>query len=66
VATGLPVGRSTIERHHGRLWEVPEDGPGEALTFSIPGRFEATVDAGGSGVTRAPAAAAIAQPQAVL
>jgi len=30
------VSRSIIERHHGRLWATPNDGPGVTFSFSIP------------------------------
>ena len=35
-ASGLSVSRSIIERHHGRLWAEPNDGPGATFSFSIP------------------------------
>ena len=36
MGIGLSVSRSIIERHHGRLWATPNDGPGAAFSFSIP------------------------------
>jgi len=36
LGIGLSVSRSIIERHHGRLWAVPNDGPGATFFFSIP------------------------------
>jgi signal transduction histidine kinase len=36
MGIGLSVSRSIIERHHGRLWAAPNDGPGAAFSFSIP------------------------------
>ena len=36
MGIGLSVSRSIIERHHGRLWASPNDGPGVTFTFSIP------------------------------
>jgi signal transduction histidine kinase len=37
MGIGLFVSRSIIERHHGRLWAVPNEGaPGASFSFSIP------------------------------
>lgn len=36
MGIGLSVSRSIIERHHGRLWAVPGDGPGAIFSFAIP------------------------------
>jgi signal transduction histidine kinase len=36
MGIGLSVSRSIIERHHGRLWAVPNDGPGTTFAFAIP------------------------------
>jgi hypothetical protein len=36
MGIGLSVSRSIIERHHGRLWAQPNDGPGSTFAFSIP------------------------------
>jgi len=36
MGIGLSVSRSIIESHHGRLWAVPNDGPGATFSFSIP------------------------------
>jgi len=36
MGIGLSVSRSIIERHHGRLWAEPNDGPGVTFLFSIP------------------------------
>jgi signal transduction histidine kinase len=36
MGIGLSVSRSIIERHHGRLWAEPNDGPGATFLFSIP------------------------------
>ena len=40
MGIGLSVSRSIIERHHGRLWAEPNDGPGATFSFSIPGRAD--------------------------
>ena len=36
MGIGLSVSRSIIERHHGRLWGEPNDGPGASFAFAIP------------------------------
>ena len=36
MGIGLSVSRSIIERHQGRLWAEPNDGPGATFVFSIP------------------------------
>jgi len=36
MGIGLSVSRSIIEAHRGRLWAVPNDGPGATFAFSIP------------------------------
>ena len=36
MGIGLSVSRSIIEKHHGRLWAEPNDGPGATFSFSIP------------------------------
>jgi signal transduction histidine kinase len=36
MGIGLSVSRSIIESHHGRLWAVPNDGPGVTFAFSLP------------------------------
>jgi PAS domain S-box-containing protein len=37
MGLGLSVSRSIIERHRGRLWAEPNDGPGATFSFSVPG-----------------------------
>ena len=37
MGIGLAVSRSIIERHQGRIWAAPNDGPGATFQFSIPG-----------------------------
>jgi signal transduction histidine kinase len=36
MGIGLSVSRSIIERHHGRLWATPNEGPGATFSFSVP------------------------------
>jgi signal transduction histidine kinase len=36
MGIGLFVSRSIIERHQGRLWAEPNDGPGATFSFSLP------------------------------
>jgi signal transduction histidine kinase len=45
MGIGLSVSRSIIERHHGRLWVEPNDGPGAIFAFSIPCHPERSGDA---------------------
>jgi len=46
MGIGLSVSRSIIERHQGRLWGAPNDGPGATFSFSIPPRQRGTTSAG--------------------
>jgi signal transduction histidine kinase len=52
MGIGLSVSRSIVERHHGRLWAVPNDGPGATVSFSIPRRPADTKGIHGFGATR--------------
>jgi signal transduction histidine kinase len=36
MGIGLSVSRSIMERHRGRLWAEPNEGPGATFSFSIP------------------------------
>jgi signal transduction histidine kinase len=36
MGIGLPLSRSIVERHHGRLWAEPNDRPRATFAFSIP------------------------------
>jgi PAS domain S-box-containing protein len=45
MGIGLSVSRSIIERHGGRLWGEPNDGPGATFAFSIPRDPERATDA---------------------
>jgi signal transduction histidine kinase len=38
MGIGLSVSRSIVERHDGRLWAEPNDGPGATFAFSVPCR----------------------------
>jgi PAS domain S-box-containing protein len=38
MGIGLSVSRSIVERHHGRLWVEPNDGPGAHFLLSMPCR----------------------------
>jgi signal transduction histidine kinase len=42
MGIGLSISRSIIERHHGRLWAEPNEGPGATFAFSIPGTHRST------------------------
>jgi PAS domain S-box-containing protein len=45
MGIGLSVSRSIIEKHGGRLWGEPNDGPGATFAFSIPRDPEGATDA---------------------
>ena len=36
IGLGLPISRSIIEVHGGRLWATPHDGPGATMQFTLP------------------------------
>jgi PAS domain S-box-containing protein len=40
MGIGLSVSRSIIERHSGRLWAIPNNGPGATFLFSLPCKFD--------------------------
>jgi C4-dicarboxylate-specific signal transduction histidine kinase len=56
MGIGLSVSRSIIEKHRGRLWAAPNDGPGATFAFSIPPASEGARVAHGPSVNRTPAA----------
>jgi PAS domain S-box-containing protein len=45
MGIGLFVSRSIVEKHHGRLWAQPNDGPGATFFLSIPCASEVVTDA---------------------
>jgi len=45
MGIGLYVSHSIIERHNGRLWAEPNDGPGATFSFSLPPRHVDASDA---------------------
>lgn len=53
MGIGLFVSRSIIERHHGRLWAAPNDGPGAAFSFTIPANAGAPIPSS-DGSSRSP------------
>jgi PAS domain S-box-containing protein len=49
MGIGLSVSRTIIEKHRGRLWAEPNDGPGATFSFSIPSAPASVRDAATAG-----------------
>src|SRR6266478_407291 len=54
MGIGLSVSRSIIESYHGRIWAVPNDGPGATFSSSIPRSHEAATGDPSHGTIRTP------------
>jgi PAS domain S-box-containing protein len=52
MGIGLSISRSIIEGHHGRLWAMPNDGPGATFCFSIPCTSKSSTSKGNKAAER--------------
>ena len=55
MGMGLSVSRSIIDRHRGRIWATPNDGPGTTFSFSIPSGLEGVRGTDSPSAPRGPA-----------
>jgi PAS domain S-box-containing protein len=60
MGIGLAVSRAIIERHQGRLWAAPNEGPGATFAFALPRGREGVTGTDSPGATRTPAVTAAA------
>jgi PAS domain S-box-containing protein len=55
MGIGLSVSRAIIERHHGRLWAAPNEGPGATFAFALPQEPQGVTGTDSPGAMRTPA-----------
>jgi signal transduction histidine kinase len=44
MGIGLSVSQSIVDRHSGRLWAEPNDGPGATFSFAVPSSADNAAD----------------------